>query len=314
MEITRLSFERIILRFIRDGNIGAPMAEVVAPIFRARENFSVSLIISSAFFARNSFDIEQNYSKKALRERCRKIPEEVRMFTYWAYGIGSVFSAVAFLEATINEFFLNAVEIERGAMGSDIFTPLDPELPLDPKVVESVAQIWNEKKAGSYLDFNNVMCLLTNSLKKNKNFCKSNSVDFWHILDKYQLALCLNHHWPFDTSSASRWDCADALIELRNKLVHYKSVWTRIAVSQGEYEGPEPEGGDIAKLENKLKDYKIHSNPLYPNITFPYNFLGWKGANWAVESSLEFSNEFFNWMGLKPPYDRLTHLLKTKNI
>lgn len=222
------------------------------------------------------------------------------------------FSAVAFLEATINEFFLNAVEIERGTIGSDIFTPLDPELPLDPRVVESMAQIWNEKKARSYHDFNNVMCLLTNSLKKKKNSCKSNSVDFWHILDKYQLALCLNYHSPFDTSPTSSWDSADALIELRNKLVRYKPVWTTIAAPQGEYEGSEPEEGDIAKLENKLKDYKICTNPLYQGSLFPYKCLGWKGANWAVESSLKFTDEFFNWMGLKPNYDSLRYLLNTK--
>ena len=282
----------------------AEIEEPIGPIFRGRGNLSVSLIISSAFFARNSFNIER---KKTSQE----IPEPERMFTYWAYCIGSVFSAVAFLEATINEFFLNAVEVERGAMGSDIFTPLDPKSPLDSKVVESMAQIWNEKNAGSYYDFNNVMCLLTNSLKNKKKDYKSRSVDFWPILDKYQLALCLNHCSPFDTSPTSNWDCADTLIELRNRLVHYKSVWTTISAPQGGYEGPEPEGGDIAKLLNKLKDYKICSNPLY-NISFPYNCLGWKGANWAVESSLKFTDEFFDWMGLKPNYDSQRHLLNTK--
>ena len=64
------------------------MSQAEVPIgatFRGRENLSVSHMISSAFFARNSFDIEQSCSQKT--------PQEIEvMFKYWAYGIGSVTS------------------------------------------------------------------------------------------------------------------------------------------------------------------------------------------------------------------------------
>ena len=277
--------------------IDTPMSEAEEPIgatFRGRENLSVSHIISSAFFARNSFDIEQSCSQKT--------PQEIEvMFKYWAYGTGSVFSAVAFLEATINEVFLDAVDIERGQSG--IVGPLDSE------VIESMARFWSEEKAGSCRDFENVMYRLTRSLKKSKSYYKDRSVDFWYTLDKYQLALRLNRHCQFDKNSLS-WQSANTLIELRHFLVHYKPGWTIIAAPSGKYEGPENK--NTAKLENKLKDYKICTNPLYQGSLFPYKCLGWKGANWAVESSLKFSDEFFNWMGLKPNYDSLRYLLNTK--
>ena len=279
--------------------IDALMAEVEEPIaatFRGRENLSVSHIISSAFFARNSFDIEQNCSQKTPQE----IPEEVR-WKYWAYGIGSVFSAVAFLEATINEVFLDAVDIQRGQSG--IVRPLDSD------VKESMARFWNEKKAGSCHDFENVIYCLTSSLEKGKSYCKGRSVDFWYTLDKYQLALRLKRHFQFDKNSLS-WESVNTLIAFRHFLIHYKPGWTILAAPEGEYEGPE--NNDEVKLQNKLNDYKICTNPLYQGSLFPYKCLGWKGANWAVESSLKFTDEFFDWMGLKPNYDSSRHFLNTK--
>jgi hypothetical protein len=48
---------------------------------------------------------------------------------------------------------------------------------------------------------------------------------------------------------------ANTLIEFRLFPLHYKPGWIIIAAPSGEYEGPENK--KAAKLEDKLKNYKI---------------------------------------------------------
>ena len=279
-----------------DAQVAEEKDEGIVPTLAVRENLSVSHITSSAFFARNSFDIEKSYNKKAPEE----IPEEVRI-AYWAYGIGSVFSAVAFLDATINEVFRDAVDMQSGIVTL-----------LDSKVVESMAQLWTEEKPIKNWDgFKTLINALISSLTSNKKDKYRQRVERWPVLDKYQLTLYLAKKRRFDKNSLS-WESADALISFRHFLVHYKPGWIIAAAPPGKDEGPEDK--ETAKLEKKLKDYKICPNSLYPGAIFPYTCLGWKGANWAVEASLKFTDEFFNTMSLKPNYTNLRHLLNTKKI
>jgi hypothetical protein len=55
------------------------------------------------------------------------------------------------------------------------------------------------------------------------------------------------------------------------------------------------------QLTNDVNDHDFIANPLAPETTqFPRMYLGWKCADWAVRSSLDFVTTFFKTMGLNP--------------
>lgn len=98
---------------------------------------------------------------------------------------GSIFAAVSFLEATVNELFADAVD-----NSCEVIKPLNPD------VKALMADIWEligPRKAFS-------------------------------ILDKFRIALILARKQPFN-AGASPYQDIDSLIRLRNALVHYKPEW-----------------------------------------------------------------------------------------
>ncbi|MDJ0747589.1 MAG: hypothetical protein QNJ32_30230 [Xenococcaceae cyanobacterium MO_167.B27] len=178
---------------------------------------------------------------------------------YTSSVLSAVINSVIFMEATINELFLDVTEAKDDLL-----------LKIKSLGDKSITQIQNYFKIDD------------NLLKKES------------ILKKYNLALFLIGQEKFDTRQEP-YQSAQLLIELRNHLTHYKIK--TIDISQE----------NSSKLEKKLKG-KFPLHPLchlpeesiyYP---FPRNHLSHDCAKWAIESSRNFVEAFFNKIKLQPVY------------
>lgn len=179
---------------------------------------------------------------------------------------GSVFTAVAFLEAVINEIFLDAFnKVKHGEITK-----------LQPDTVELLANMWAH-----------------------------GNIDRLPILNKYQVALASAGKQIFD-SGRLPYQEVDSLIKLRSALVHYKPK-TVTFVSD-----VEAEPVTRTYLEKRLRG-KFTLNPLVSeaNPFFPDRCLSHGCADWAVVSSLEFTDQFFLRMGLTPTYEHVRSRLNT---
>ena len=107
------------------------------------------------------------------------------------------------------------------------------------------------------------------------------------ILQKYQIALSLAQKSVFDAGVPPYQDIS-LLIKLRNDLVHYEPEWVKNPSSDDF--GPD----DIHKYEKMLKS-KFVTNPLtgHGNPFYPDKCLGHGCAEWAVNSSVKFTDDFF---------------------
>jgi len=122
------------------------------------------------------------------------------------------------------------------------------------------------------------------------------------VLDKYQIALILANKKEFEKGSNPYQD-TQCLIDLRNALVHYNPSWQRI-ITASDYITPE-------KIERRLKG-KFTLNPRAPRGPFfPSTCMISHGcAEWAVNTTRIFLNEFYNRIGKELWLD--SELLRTK--
>jgi len=113
-----------------------------------------------------------------------------------------------------------------------------------------------------------------------------------NILGKYQLALSLARVAKFAEGKYPYQEVL-LLVKLRNELVHYK---------------PKSLGGDsIHSLQKNLQG-KFSENRLMAgsgNPFFPDKCLGTGCAQWALDSSRNFADEFFKRIGIKPHYQNM---------
>ncbi len=109
----------------------------------------------------------------------------------------------------------------------------------------------------------------------------------YSFLEKYQLALTIAHLEPFD-KSLTPYQNVDLIRKLRNALIHYKPKTT----------GIDEEHPITDKLRNKFAPNKLMEQS--GNPFFPDKCLGYGCAKWAVDSALQFTNEFFNRLNMKP--------------
>jgi len=108
-------------------------------------------IASAHLFKRNAVQIEKEYDSRRIsltRSEYNKLS-----FDHLAYVIGSIFSAAAFLDALINELFLEADKYVKGEL--DIQLDFEKSLlppgaklqdtlaPLPPDVLNSMASAWH---------------------------------------------------------------------------------------------------------------------------------------------------------------------------
>jgi hypothetical protein len=203
---------------------------------RMRTHFNVQHMVAAAYFARSTLEIEPNHAADLV--------DGEPYFAHRAYVTGAVLSAVASLEATINELFIDAQN-----PGSPTFEGADPRIP--GLLAE---ESWEEIEGKS-------------------------------TLCKYQKALTLVKKQEFDRGAPAYQD-ADALIQLRNALVHYKPEWNT-------------EQKKHRKIEDRLKG-RFAPNPFTgPNdVFFPNKCLGYGCAEWAVNSGVTFIESLLGQLGL----------------
>jgi hypothetical protein len=126
------------------------------------------------------------------------------------------------------------------------------------------------------------------------------------ILEKYQKALTLTNNKLFETDTRPYQD-ANLLIFLRNDLVHYKPKTIKVP-SSDDYV---PD--DIHRNEKRLRN-KFALNPLVGagNPFYPDKCLSHGCAEWAINTSIMFADNFYATMGLSCPYEHIRSNLETK--
>lgn len=194
---------------------------------------------------------------------------------------GSIFTAVAFLEALINETFLRAVADSKGSPLDDVLQ----KLPSDS--IASIASAWENG-----IDWGNEP-----SLRQFLTDKYSNPPLTWWILDKYQLALYLadkpSYSKPFKKGEKLLKNIA-LLKVLRNSLMHPTPEWIAFPPKRDPYEA------ETKKTTNLLRELEKRkfTNALYPGQGSIFTLLGSKCASWAVSSSMTLAKEFRDRMPL----------------
>ena len=152
---------------------------------KSRFYFSMQHIQSAALFAKHSGQIENDSDGNISGEP---------LIEYWADITASIFAAVSFLEATINELFANATEKYSG---------FPQNINLEIKTL--MAEMWNKRVPRTA---------------------------HYSVLEKFDIALILAHKPAFDRGKPPVKD-VDLVIKLRNSLIHYEPEWMgdEIAVS-----------------------------------------------------------------------------------
>jgi hypothetical protein len=144
-----------------------------------RAYFSINHIQAATHFAKRSRDIEESYDG---------IYSEQRFVEHSAYVVGSIFATASFLEATINEFFQDAM---------DDASPHYSSSQLPPEIKITIANMW---KSG-----------VPRTAK-------------YTILEKFQLALAFMEKKPFEPGIRPFQEI-ELLIKLRNALIHFEPEW-----------------------------------------------------------------------------------------
>jgi hypothetical protein len=156
-----------------------------------------------------------------------------------------------------------------------------------------------------FIDEQNEMLLKTigERWRNEKNFDRA------PLVNKYKKILSIAGKPPFHESDPVFSDIR-TLIEIRNYLMHYKREW--IVVQQGDIpdDNKETHGERLEKiLRNKfLKNPFAQQNRPF----FPDTYFGHGCAEWAVNNSLAFTDDFFKRLDLPPPYEGIKNELGTK--
>ena len=176
---------------------GAPStAAVGTPIVRVRAYLSTYHLRAADRLEKQSAEIEPGFGGDSAPIR-GKSPQEVQegLFEHRTYVTGAILTAVAFLEALINELFLDATDHERANSKPTPPNPPTPVYQLPPTGRKRMAEMWPD------------------------------GIEKFGTLRKFESALVLCEKQPFDRG-ASPWQDVPLLISLRNKLVHFEPQWS----------------------------------------------------------------------------------------
>lgn len=266
------------------------------------ERLSLEYGYAHYFFSQKAMEIEKEYM---LRPRLARSEYLKLVGNHQAYVTGCIFSAVAFLEAIINELFLEADKYVRGEHGNqnDLvrkLLPLDAKIqdtltPLTSPVLVSMAQVWNANR----ITFSNHPGLI--KILDYPDYEKNNRPRNWFVLNKYQLALYLAHKnacsKTFDENDQLRIE-VQLLVRFRNYLMHYSPQWIAFYSHDESYEAQEAR---IAQLAKELRE-RGFKNPFRLNninlagrdvmVSSFGSFLGANCAEWAAVQSKMFVCEF----------------------
>jgi len=227
-------------------------------VVKSRFYFSLQHIQSAALFARRSGQIEKKYDGKFSNE----------LFTeYHANVTASIFAAVSFLEATINELFADAGE-KYSEYPKNINT----------HTKDLMAEMWKR------------------GIPRTAHY---------PILEKFDIALVLAKKSTFERGKPPIQN-VEFVVQLRNNLIHYEPEWM----------SGEPVAPSIAVTEKKLIKSlrgKFPTSPLTGenNPFFPGKCLSHGCAQWAVESSIAYCDEFYKKLGASAPYEHIRPYLTT---
>ena len=129
----------------------------------------------------------------------------------------------------------------------------------------------------------------------------------YSVTDKYQRTLEIFDMQLFDKGK-SPYQEVIILTKLRNALIHYEPEWYSCQINQCSI------NEELNKLARQLLG-KFDVSEIYKNTGnsfFPDKCLGHGCAEWAINSSIKFADEFFGKIGMKPTFDHIRPLLNTK--
>ena len=193
---------------------------------KSRAYFSMQHIQSAALFARHSGQIEKEYDGNFSSELITE---------YWAYVTASIFTAVSFLEATINEFFADTTEEYSENLRA-----------LDSNTKALMADKW-------------------------KSMSKDYSI---RMMDKFDIALMVAGKPTFNRGEKPA-QYVDLIVELRNSLIHYYPEWVNDGITASSMVATKRKSlkGLIGKFPTSPLMNK--SGPFFPNKCLGYGCARW---------------------------------------
>jgi hypothetical protein len=290
----------------------------VDPMHRSWEALSFYHINSAFTFAENATQLEQEFrwgspahlklsQGQISRKNGQILTQQEVLNQHFAYVTGSFFAAVAFLEATINEVFLEADKHIKGNPSSHL-----GQLP--PAVLASMVRAWSYgiKRNGddgieldkSGNELKRYPDLIKHLKLARKTSYQKNVERRWSTLNKYQLALYLAGTRPYNAATDFRWKEVELLIHLRNHLTHYKPEWIEYKPYGEPYKTEQVDTASLIKelrirgSKNELNESKATRDSAVMDARLTA-LLGASCAVWAIYYSLKFVCEFYRRMRLE---------------
>ncbi|MDI6603167.1 MAG: hypothetical protein QME57_03585 [Patescibacteria group bacterium] len=230
------------------GSVSAKSSATAKPSVFTR--YSIQHKRCAILFSKECEEIEKKYIEGS--------PAGEEFISDQAYAIGAVVTSVAYLEATINEFFIMA--------GMDSF----------------------RKESFNAIPDETIQKLLTKWGKGDwKKGEKGNDSEITSkILYKYMAAFRIIK----DTGMDINEDLYDLqhLIDLRNELIHYKPQWQPSEDPQNSYKAE--------KLKGKFPENVFMKST--GDAFFPKKCLGAGCAAWSIRRSEEFIRHFYSSVGV----------------
>lgn len=251
-------------------------------------DLSIQYIQSAALYTRLCYEVE-NRHKPYIPNSLSPEEFDLLLTEHKAHAISAIFASVSFLESTINKFFL-----------------VDVAEQLEKVINKFFANTTSSEDIDMYkpLDRHASQLLLIDMPKSGLA-----GKDYGPVHEKFDGALASCGKDKFDRSKFPYQDVT-LLVNLRNALVHYKPEWITVFTTGMDL----PEKVDDKKLEQLRKKY-IPRSPFIPGperLFFPQQCLSHGHAKWAVNTSLQFADEFFKKMSMSYPYDPIRVRLKTE--
>ena len=194
---------------------------------KSRLYLSMQHIQSAALFARRSGQIERKYDGNFSNELLTE---------YWADITASIFAAVSFLEATINELFADATEE---------YSEYPKSLNLNTKAL--MADMWKK------------------GIPRTSRY---------RILEKFDIALTLARKPTFDVGKPPAQD-VDLIVKLRNRLIHYEPEWMTNETMTSSMSATEKKLDRSLRGKFPTSPLMSKSSPFFPNRCLSYGCARW---------------------------------------
>ncbi len=221
-----------------------------------RSYFSIQHIQSAAYFAKEAAKIE-----KQVKENMRGDVSAV----HCAYVTASIFTAVAFLEANINEIFCDAYDTMIGKSAND--SKYIPD-----QLINKLGRMWQLEIPRS---------------------------STYPILQKYQITLAIAEKPTFDRGQNPYQDVS-SLIKLRNELIHYEPSSEIVQSTSDEVIVSKQKLAKMLNLKFDLNPLTGNGNPFWPDKCLSYGC-----CKWGIESSIAFTDKFFKRTDIRNKYEHI---------